>query len=141
MLSRQHLVTASLWIMIFICGYFLSGCSVVMAAKQPNYKNMSVLEPGNDRAYVIAEFGTPQFLEEKDGKKTDIFVFTQGYSTGHKVGRAVFHIVADFFTLFLWEVVGTPAEIIADGREVKVQVFYDANEKIEKAEHLNQKGK
>jgi hypothetical protein len=33
--------------------------------------------------------------------------------------------------LGLWEVIGTPVEAIADGTEVKVQVEYDANEKVQ----------
>jgi hypothetical protein len=29
--------------------------------------------------------------EREDGKKYEIFTFTQGYGTGAKAGRAVFH--------------------------------------------------
>ena len=107
------------------------GCSVFMAAKQPPKKNMNVLSAGTSRATVIAELGQPILTEiNPDGNKVDIFKFVQGYSKGVKASRALFHGVADFFTLGLWEVIGTPAESIANGTEVKVQVTYDANGRV-----------
>ncbi len=119
----------------------LSGCSVFMAAKQPNYKDLTVLEPGNRRADVVAELGAPILTETEEGKKKDIFAFTQGYSKGNKAARATFHGIADVFSLGLWEVVGTPTEAVANGREMKVEVFYDAEDKVEKAEILDKKVK
>ena len=118
---------------------FLNGCSVFMAAKQPGYKNLSVLTVGNRRADVVAELGAPVLSEEKDGKKKDVIVFRQGYSKGNKTSRALFHGVADIFSLGLWEIIGTPTEIIADGRDVRVEVFYDANENVEKVNYLQAK--
>ncbi|MGE5306688.1 MAG: hypothetical protein ACM3TN_25570 [Alphaproteobacteria bacterium] len=55
-----------------------SGCSVYMAAKQPGEKDPTVLRPGTDRSYVIAELGAPTWSGEKNGEKTDIFIFKQG---------------------------------------------------------------
>jgi hypothetical protein len=54
-----------------------------------------------------------------------VLSFTQGYSKGAKVGRAVFHGAADVLTLGLWEVAGTPIEAVADGTPIKVEVYYD----------------
>jgi hypothetical protein len=99
------------------------------AAKQ---KGFICLNQCADRSRVIAELGTPLVSEEKDGKKTDVFSVRQGYSTGAKAGRAIFHGVADVFTLGLWEVVGTPVEAVASGTDVKVSVCYDRNGKVEK---------
>jgi outer membrane protein assembly factor BamE (lipoprotein component of BamABCDE complex) len=110
---------------------FIAGCSVVMATKQPNRKDLSVLSKGVDRSRVVAELGAPLTTEVKDGKRQDVFYVRQGYSTGAKAGRAVFHGVADVFTLGLWEVVGTPVEAIASGTDVKVAVFYDTSDKVE----------
>ena len=115
-----------------------SGCSVVMAAKQPGKKDLTVLDRGTPRANVIGELGTPKWSEEENGKKVDIFTFVQGYSTGAKVGSAAFHGVADVFSFGLWEVVGTPTEAIFDGTEMKVKVVYDGNEMVESVEYLNQ---
>ncbi len=130
---RSGLVFAGIGLICF------SGCSVVMATKQPGYKDLSVLDSGHRRADVVAELGTPLLTEEKDGKKVDIFAFTQGYSKGNKVGRAVFHGVADVFSFGLWEVVGTPTEAIANGKEMKVEVTYDQDDKVEKVNYLQSK--
>ena len=77
----------------------------------------------------------------KDGKREDIFYVKQGYSTGAKAGRAIFHGVADVFTLGLWEVVGTPVEAVASGTDVKVAVFYDSSDKVETIETYSGKEK
>jgi hypothetical protein len=116
-------------IIIFVLG---NGCSVYMAANQPDKKDVSVFNVGTPRTHVIAEAGIPRHTKENsDGTLTDTFVFVQGYSSEAKVGRALFHGAADVLTLGLWEVVGTPIEAIADGTEVQVQVEYDANEKVQ----------
>jgi hypothetical protein len=106
------------------------GCSVYMAAKQPPRKDLAVLHVGTPRALVIAELGQPVATTESDGVRHDFFVFRQGYSTGARATRAVFHATADVFTLGLWEVVGTPAEAIFDGTDVKLEVVYDARDVV-----------
>ena len=118
--------------LVLLSMLLLSSCSVVMATQQPSRKDLSVLTKGVDRSRVIAELGSPLTTEKKDGKRTDVFNCRQGYSTGAKAGRAIFHGVADFFTLGLWEVVGTPIEAVASGTDVKVSVCYDADNKVEK---------
>lgn len=109
---------------------FLSGCSVYMAAKQPDVKNVDLFKVGVPRGMLLAEFGPPIHSETKDGKKTEIFKFVQGYSTGAKAGRAVFHGAADVLTLGLWEVIGTPTEGVFSGDEMAFQVTYDADDRI-----------
>ncbi len=37
----------------------LQGCAAVMASKQPSKKNLTVLEVGKHRNYVISELGAP----------------------------------------------------------------------------------
>jgi hypothetical protein len=110
----------------------LAGCSTVMAARQPGKKDVSVFNKGTARGKVIAEIGSPIWSGEKDGKKCDIFRFTQGYHTATKVSRALVHGAADVFTLGLWEVVGTPTEAAFSGRQVDVEVIYDENDTVEK---------
>ena len=111
-----------------------TGCSIYMAATQPEKKDLSVLNQGTPRTHVIAECGLPLHTEEVAGRKTDIYVFTQGYSTGAKASRAFFHTAADIFTLGLWEIVGTPFEAVVDGTEVKIKILYDDQEQIEQIE-------
>jgi len=114
-----------------------NGCSVYMAAKQPNLKNIDVLAVGTPRRLVVAELGQPQSSEKKDGKRIEVFSFVQGYSKGAKAGRAIFHGLADVFTLGLWEVVGTPTEAIFDGHRISYEVTYDTSDKVEKVVTLS----
>lgn len=108
-----------------------AGCSVVKAARQPEKKNLGVLHEGTPRAQVIAELGAPTFTKPKpDGTVEDVFSFKQGYTKGVKMGRAFVHGAADVATGGLWEVIGIPTEIWADGTEVQVLVTYDQDERV-----------
>jgi len=80
---------------------------------------------------LLAELGQPTATETRDGRKVDVFSFTQGYSKPAKAARAVFHGVADVFTLGLWEVVGTPTEAVFDGTKIGLKVTYDGNDRVE----------
>lgn len=112
-------------------GMLVSGCSVFMAAKQPEKKDVELLQPGTTRVQLVSEFGAPVLSEYRDGKRYEIFKFTQGYSTGTKAGRAFFHSAANVATLGLWELVGTPTEITFNGDEMAFQVKYDENDVAE----------
>lgn len=125
---KRYLVYAAL-ITLFIAP--VSGCSVFMAAKQPVAKNIELFKIGTPREVVLAEFGQPLISEETDGKKVEIFMFIQGYSKMAKTGRVIFHSVADVFTLGLWEIVGTPAEMYFDGNEMAFHVSYDENNHLD----------
>jgi len=126
----------------FIVLFFLianSGCSVFMAAKQPSKKDVDLFKVGTQRSMLLAEFGAPTGSEVRDGKKFEVYKFVNGYSTGAKTGRAVFHGVCDVFTLGIWEVVGTPTEAILDGDEMAYEVSYDENDKIDQVILLKKK--
>ena len=127
---RKKWYNVFLFLIVGITFLTTSGCAVVMATRQPNKKNLRVLDQGTLRTHVIAELGAPSWTGEKEGKKVDVFTFRQGYSTGAKAGRAFVHGAADVFTLGLWEVVGTPVESVASGTDVKVEVTYDENDKV-----------
>jgi hypothetical protein len=105
-----------------------------MAAHQPGQKDMTVLKPGIHQSVIRTELGTPVWTGKENGQDVEIYRFIQGYSQGVKTGRAVFHGVADVFTLGLWEVVGTPVEMIENGDKVTVKVFYDENSYVTNAE-------
>ena len=115
------------------------GCSVYMAANQPAKKDIQMLKEGIYRSALLAEFGSPIFSEQKDGKRTDVFRFHEGSKTGWKVGRAVFHAAADVVTLGLWELIGTPTEAIVKGDEITVTVLYDQTDKVESFSFLGKK--
>ena len=109
-----------------------SGCAVVMAAKQPDYKNVELFKVGTPRGALLGEFGHPTATDTKpDGTKCDTFSFTQGYSGGAKAGRAFAHGVADVLTLGLWEVIGTPTEAIFSGNTVGYQTCYDKDDRVQ----------
>ncbi|MFQ5899378.1 MAG: hypothetical protein ACE5JN_14195 [Candidatus Methylomirabilia bacterium] len=50
-----------------------SGCSVFMAAKQPDKKDLSVLDEGAPRSHVAAELGTPVWSGEENGRTVELF--------------------------------------------------------------------
>lgn len=132
--------TKFVWALILaIIGLYLTGCSVFMAATQPDKKDIGLFKIGTPRSMLLAEFGLPAVAEERDGKKYKIYVFTQGYSSGAKAGRAVFHGAADVLTLGLWEVIGTPTEGVFDGTEMGYEVSYDENNRIDQAVLLKKK--
>ncbi len=124
------LVRAALTAAAVLAGALSGGCSVYMAANQPPAKNLALLKPGTPRSNLIAEYGPPISSETKNGMRHDIFKFTQGYSAGAKVGRALVHGAADVATLGLWEVVGTPVEGHFSGDEVSAEVAYDAQDNV-----------
>lgn len=115
---------------------FSSGCSVFMAAKQPDKKDVDLFRIGTPRSMLLAEFGMPTVSEVRNGQKHEIFKFVQGYSAGAKAGRAVFHGAADVMTLGLWEVVGTPVEGVFSGDEMAFEVSYDQDDRIDQVTAL-----
>jgi hypothetical protein len=118
------------------------GCSVFMAANQPDAKDIDLFKPGTNRELILGEFGTPMHSETNgDGQLEEIYKFTQGYSGGAKAGRALFHGAADVFTLGLWEIVGTPIEGANDGDELSFKVTYDESKTIVSVTPLNEEAK
>jgi hypothetical protein len=136
---KRIVVRLGLFSCVLAWAGLLSSCAVFMAARQPGRKDVALLNPGTPRNLVIAEFGTPIHGETRDGKRTEIFAFVQGYSKGARVSRAIAHGVADFFTLGLWEIAGTPTEAIFDGKDMVVEVTFDPADQVEKAITLKRK--
>jgi hypothetical protein len=113
-----------------------ASCSVFMATKQPDKKDVSVFVKGTPRSVVMAEFGSPVQTEEKDGCKIDTFRFKQGYSKTAKAGRALFHATADVLTIGLWEAAGTPVEAIFTGDDAIVVVRYGTDDRVAAVEYV-----
>ena len=111
--------------------FALTGCSVFMAAKLPDKKNLEVFTPGVPRPVVLAEMGLPVSYEDRDGVRSEVYKFKQGYSQEAKISRAVLHGSADILTFGLWEVVGTPTEYYFSGRDTLVLVTYNRNERVD----------
>lgn len=117
-------------------GLISAGCASVMAARQPSAKNLDVLKIGTPRPQVIAELGWPNQAAVTDGKRTDNFTILQGYSKGAKISRSLLHGLADTVTLGLWEVVGTPTEMVFHGTNLLIRVCYDLEEKVAESKIL-----
>ena len=115
---------------IALTSVLLSNCSVYKAVNQPDAKDLSVLNKGTQRDVVIAELGVPIHTSGPQNKTVDVFSFVQGYSNGNKTARATWHALASASTAGLWEVIGTPAEMLADGTDVKAKVNYDRNQRV-----------
>ncbi len=128
-------------ISIALIVFLSTGCSVFMAAKQPSAKNLDVMSIGTPRSVVLAEFGQPVNTSKKGGLTVDVFSFVQGYSSGTKASRAIFHGLADVFTLGIWEVAGTPIESYADGTKVAYEVTYGDDDKVTKVVPLTEKSR
>jgi len=111
---------------ITLC-FQLTGCSVFMAATQPPAKNISLFKVGTPKSLIIAEFGTPTGSECKNGKTYDIYAFQNGSAAGYKAGRVACWAVADFFTLGLAEIIGTPLETAFRTTDMAFEVSYDKN--------------
>jgi len=116
-----------------------NSCAVMMAANQPSKVDEGILAVGMPRDAVLAELGAPITTETRDGKRTDIINFTQGTNIGWKLGRSIFHAVADFFTLFLWELIAMPIEMVWGKKDKSVRIIYDSSDKIETVQYLKKK--
>lgn len=114
-----------------------NGCAATTVAGRAPKKDLSVLNPGTGRSQVVSELGTPILSRDKEGEKIDTFAFDPGMSGGAKFSRAAFHVAADLFTLFLWELVGWPSEkAAASGKMTKLDVTYDDDENVKYATYL-----
>ncbi len=107
-----------------------TGCSVFLAATQPPKKNLSLLQYGTPRSRVLAEFGTPTSSRMVNWTRVDTFNILQGYSREMRAGRAIAHGTADLLTGGLWELAGTPAEMVFDGKRLHFEVTYDAQDRV-----------
>ncbi|MEX2113151.1 MAG: hypothetical protein WD845_08195 [Pirellulales bacterium] len=109
----------------------VSGCAAVKAVRQPEKRDMHVLDRGVPRTHVIAELGSPVWSDERDGAQVDVFSFKQGYTKVNKAARAMAHGAADVATFGLWEVVGLPAEALANGTDVQLEVYYGPDQTVD----------
>jgi TRAP-type C4-dicarboxylate transport system substrate-binding protein len=114
----------------------LSGCSIFMAANQPDKKDLSVLTAGTPRARLLEEFGQPISSRLQGDKRIDLFTFVQGYRKEVKAVRALGHGVGDIATVGLWEFAGTSAETVLDGKKLSFEVTYNRADCVERVVRL-----
>lgn len=111
------------------------GCSVYLASHQPNKKDLTVLERGTPRQDVAAELGVPIWSEDRNKETIEIYKFKQGYSKSVKLGRTLFHAIADVASIGVWEIPGTLIEKVGlHGTDTTAKVSYDAEGKVQTSE-------
>ena len=92
---------------MFIC----SGCAVMMSATSPVEKpHISKINHYNE--YQLDAVYNYRFRKQIDN---NICIKEYNWVNGHpltiKCCRVVGHAVIDFFTIFIWELIGTPMEL------------------------------
>ena len=84
-----------------------------------------------NRDVVIERLGAPRSsMKNADGTRNDTFEYYEGSESGWKIGRGVFHLAADIFTLALWEIVATPTEFAIRGDKITAQADFDNNDRL-----------
>jgi hypothetical protein len=109
------------------CLPLTSGCAVFMAVKGKDEPNLGVLGAGQDRAIAIATLGPPHKTYVTDGSRVDVFKLKRGDKPS--AGRAMAHGVLDLMTLGVWEVLGTPIEVM-QGEAFYLTVSYDDQDRV-----------
>ena len=123
-----------------IAVFLIVGCSATQqAANQPTEKDLSVLEVGTSRDLVILELGAPAETRVEDGKKVDLFSFTQGYAKGTRIARVTGHAVGEVVTLGLWSLIGTPIEQSYNGTVLGYKIIYSSDNLVEESIRLVEK--
>lgn len=120
----------ALWLLLFLALLFSQGCSVYLAASQPPKVDVGVFGAGGmPRDAVVAKLGAPaSSVKHEDGTRTDVYEFHKGSATGWKVGRATFNLIADIFTLGLWELIASPTELVIKGDKVSARAEFDKHD-------------
>jgi hypothetical protein len=116
-----------------------SGCSVFMAASRSSYRgDVAVIKEGASRPEVIAELGEPDsFSKTESGGFDDRYTLDpHAHRTWVKVGTVILHAGADFFTLCLWELIGTPYELAVRDRTVIYHLAYNPDGKLASIEKI-----
>ena len=100
------------FLLVIAIGLGLQGCAVGMAMSGSKDPDLNVLRMGASRAEVELQLGPAlSHITLPVGNH----YCTYEYSLGNEpsAGRTVGHVFLDVLTLGLWEVVGTPIEMIA----------------------------
>jgi hypothetical protein len=136
---RHHGKFMSALLVLCVMSITTSGCSVLMAANRSSYRgDVSVIKEGVSRPEVIAELGEPDaFSKTEAGGFDDRYTLDpQAHHTWIKVGTVLLHAGADFITLFLWELIGTPYELAVRDRTVIYHLAYNQDGKLTSIEKL-----
>jgi len=108
----------------FVCGIYLSGCSVGMAASGNKEQDTTIIFPGSNRAVIMSKLGPPDTTRTpEDGNTEDTYLIKQGNEASS--GRAWANAGLDLLSLGLWEVVATPYELAQGEEKSRWAITYD----------------
>jgi hypothetical protein len=103
----------------------LAGCAVGMAAAGKEPPNLAACRIGASVVQIERELGAPvRSRDLPDGGQECIYEYELGNAPSP--GRAVGHAALDVVTLGLWEIIGTPLEMMG-GSKYQLIVVYDAD--------------
>ncbi len=123
-------VRSVLLIAVLLLAAACTGDASRMAAEQPRAHDMSLLKIGTERARVVAEFGKPLLTEVRGATTVDLFKFIDGYSKGARASRSFVHGAMSVVTFGAWDLVGKPMEGALGGKDVQVEVEFDADRRV-----------
>jgi hypothetical protein len=113
---------------LLICACILSSCSVIMAGKKSG-TSIEKVQNSRTRWQVLSKGAT--IVESQrlpTGELTELYRFKKEKGSN---ARAFMHAILDIGTCGLWEVVGTPVEVIIDDEVYYfVRVVYDSHDNI-----------
>lgn len=111
------------FVLLCASAIFMEGCSIVMATKLPIARPPAELQPGMKMSFVDNRFGFPVAVGlTRDGEYAEQLQFVDGVSIGWKTARYCIHGTLDACTYCLWELIGTPIELM--NRDYPVYVYY-----------------
>lgn len=122
--------SAALLIKLLISAVFLSSCAVGMAASGKKNQDTSMLTPGVPRDHVILKLGPPETSDiDEEGNYKESYLIVKANEPSP--GRAIMHDTLDYATYGLWEIIGTPIELIAGSESyTRATIYYDKDHRI-----------
>jgi hypothetical protein len=102
-----------------------------METRRADYTDVSVIQKGTPRYQVTAVFGKPLESYKQDGNDVDVFqADPNGRKTSTKIVVNTFDTAADIFSLGLWELVATPAEMLTKHKLTTYVVTYAPDQTV-----------
>ena len=103
----------------------LSGCSVGMALSGKREPQLQNLKQGLsiEEAHFIMRDYTPNVIFTEEGDRIEEYEIQIGNAPSG--GRAIGHGVMDVLTFGAWEIIGTPVEAVASGKNTVTITYRD----------------
>ena len=121
--AKQIIIMAVLMILPLV----MEGCAVGMAASGHEKMDTSIAFPGSNRAVVLSKLGPPDNSRSLDnGYREDTYLIKKGNEAS--AGRAWAHAGMDLMSLFTWELVATPYELVQTEKAYRLLIIYDSKE-------------